>query len=56
MVRTHAPLGGAVPALAVSTLVAVVFLYVLPALVWVLEPLRFRPRQSAARVRIAPDA
>ena len=56
MVRTHAPVGGAVPALAISTLVAVVFLYVLPALVWVLEPLRFRPRPSAARVRIAPPA
>jgi hypothetical protein len=54
-VRTSAPLGGAVPALAVSTLVAAVVLYGLPAFVWVLEPL-VRPRHSAQRVRVAPDA
>jgi len=55
-VRTGAPLGGTVPALAVSTLVAAVVLYALPAFVWVLEPLRLRPRHSAPRVRVAPDA
>ena len=55
-VRTGAPVGGAVPALAVSTLVAAVVLYAVPAFVWVLEPLRLRPRHSAPRVRVAPDA
>ena len=49
-VRANAPLGTGVPALAVSTLVAVLVVYSLPVLGWVLEPLR--PRQARpARAR-----
>ena len=49
MAREHAPRGGAVPTLAVSTLVAAVIVYAIPALVWVLEPLVLRPRTARAR-------
>jgi len=45
-----------VPAFAVSTLVAAVLLYTLPALVWVLEPLRLRPRPARVRARTLPGA
>jgi hypothetical protein len=51
-VRDHAPLGGHVPTLAVTALVAAVIVYALPAVAWVLEPLR-RPR-AVARLRTEP--
>lgn len=53
-VRESAAQGGAVPALAVSTVVAALVCYALPGLVWLLEPLRSlrtgapRPRASRA--------
>jgi hypothetical protein len=50
-VRSSAPRGGHVPAFAVSTLVAAMIIYSLPALLWVLEPLRLRPRPAQVRVR-----
>jgi hypothetical protein len=43
-VRSQAPEGGAVPALAASALIAAILVYGLPLLAWVLEPLRPRPR------------
>jgi hypothetical protein len=55
-VRESAPRGGHVPAFAVSTLVAAMVVYTLPALVWLLEPLRLRPQPSRVRVRTLPDA
>ena len=55
-VRTSAPRGGHVPAFAVSTLVLAIVAYTLPALVWLLEPLRLRPRPAPVRVRTLPDA
>ncbi|HYA07942.1 MAG TPA: hypothetical protein VEG24_00030 [Gaiellaceae bacterium] len=55
-VRASAPRGGHVPPFAVSTLVAAMLLYTLPALVWLLEPLRLRPRPARVRVRTLPDA
>jgi hypothetical protein len=45
-VRENAPHGAAVPALAISAVVAAVVAYAIPALVWVLEPVR--PRALAA--------
>ena len=39
-VREGAPRGGAVPALAVSAVVAALVCYGIPVLVWVLQPLR----------------
>ena len=53
-VRESAPQGSAVPALAVSTLVAALVCYALPGVLWLLEPLRSlrtaapRPRASRA--------
>lgn len=53
-VRESAAQGAAVPALAVSTVVAALLCYALPGLVWLLEPLRTlrtaapRPRASRA--------
>lgn len=55
-VRAAAPRGGHVPPFAVSTLVAAVLLYTVPALLWVLEPLRPRPRASRVRARTLPGA
>jgi hypothetical protein len=55
-VRASAPSGGHVPAFAVSTLVAAMLLYTLPAVVWLLEPLVLRPRPARVRVRTLPDA
>ena len=55
-VRAGAPRGGHVPAFAVSTLVAALLLYTVPALFWVLEPLRPRPRPSRVRARTLPGA
>ena len=49
-VRSNAPVGAAVPALAVSTLVGALFVYALPLVGWLLEP--FRPRRrEPLRVR-----
>ena len=50
-VREGAPRGAAVPTLALSALVAALVCYAIPALVWVLEPLRTglrTPRASRA--------
>jgi hypothetical protein len=44
-VRANAPVGAAVPALAISTLVAALVLYSLPLMGWILEPLRPRRRE-----------
>ena len=44
-VRSNAPHGAGVPALAVSAIVAAVVAYALPGLAWLLEPLR--PRTGA---------
>lgn len=51
-VRSGAPAGAAVPALAVSTLVAVLVVYSAPLLGWLAEPLRPR-RREPRRVRDA---
>jgi uncharacterized membrane protein YhiD involved in acid resistance len=53
-VRAGAPEGAAVPALAVSALVAAVVVYGLPLFAWLLEPLKPRPRSRAARIRTSP--
>jgi HAMP domain-containing protein len=50
--RAHAPVGAAVPALAVSTLVAALAVYSLPLVGWLLEPLRPR-RRASQRARVA---
>jgi hypothetical protein len=55
-VRASAPSGGHVPPFAVSTLVAAMLLYTLPAVVWLLEPPRLRPRPARVRVRSLPEA
>ena len=55
-VRANAPRGGHVPPFAVSTLVIAMVVYTLPALVWLIEPLRLRPRPARVRVRTLPDA
>jgi hypothetical protein len=52
-VRAQAPQGAAVPALAVSALVMAVFVYGVPLLAWLLEPLKPRPRVRA-RMRTSP--
>jgi hypothetical protein len=49
-VRANAPGGAAVPALAVSALVAALFMYSLPLAGWLVEPLRPR-RREPSRVR-----
>jgi hypothetical protein len=52
-VRESAPRGGSVPVLAVSTVVMALLCYALPALAWVLEPLKSvrtaRPTPRASR-------
>lgn len=56
-VRENAPAGGAVPPLAAYALVATLVVYVLPAIAWLLEPVRVRPshaRPHTASVRITP--
>jgi hypothetical protein len=50
-VRENAPTGGHVPALALSTIVGALLCYLLPAVVWVLEPLAPRPAPVPARAR-----
>ena len=55
-VRENAPRGAGVPALAVSSVVAAVVVYGLPALAWVLEPFVPHPRlRTAAPARAASD-
>lgn len=54
-VREGAPRGGAVPALAISAVVAALVCYAVPGIVWLLEPLRRRPRvRSAVPIRTQP--
>ena len=54
-VRENAPRGAAVPALAVSAVVAAVVVYGIPALAWVLEPFLPHPRVRTVTVRAASD-
>jgi hypothetical protein len=49
-VRASATVGGHVPALAVSTVVAAVLAYSLPLLGWLFQPLAPRPASRRARV------
>jgi hypothetical protein len=51
-VRENAPRGAGVPPFAMFAVVAALLAYVVPAVVWVLEPLRIRPRHEAAAVRV----
>lgn len=54
-VRQGAPVGSAVPALAISAALGAALLYTLPALFWVLEPLLPRPRvRTTVRIRTEP--
>ena len=46
-VRHGAPAGAAVPALALSAVVAALVLYVVPVVLWVLQPVSLRPAQQA---------
>jgi hypothetical protein len=45
-VRHGAPAGAAVPALALSAVVAAAVLYTVPAVLWVLQPVSLRPTPS----------
>ena len=54
-VREGAPLGASVPALAVSTIVMALICYAVPALMWVLQPVRLRP-SGVSRTRLEPQA
>lgn len=47
-VRHSAPLGHAVPVLAVSAAIGAAVLYLLPALFWVLKPVSLRPAQPVS--------
>jgi hypothetical protein len=53
-VRANAAQGAAVPALAVSTLVAALVIYALPLMGWLLQPLRPR-RRATSRVAARPE-
>jgi hypothetical protein len=44
-VRHSAPVGHAVPVLALSAAIAAAVVYLLPALLWVLQPVALRPAQ-----------
>jgi hypothetical protein len=50
-VRHGAPAGAAVPALALSAVVAAVVLYAIPVVLWVLQPVSLRPAAPHAGVR-----
>src|ERR1700752_4127238 len=51
-VREAAPRGGAVPARGISAVFAALLCYALPAVVWLLEPLRLaRPRRGSPTPR-----
>ena len=47
-VRHGAPAGAAVPALALSAVVAALVLYVVPVVLWVLQPVSLRPAHQQA--------
>ena len=47
-VRHGAPVGAAVPSLAVSAVIAAAVVYVLPVLFWVLQPVSLRPAQPVS--------
>jgi len=51
-VRENAPHGAAVPPFATYAVVAALLAYLLPVVVWVLEPLRIRPRGRASTVGV----
>ncbi len=51
-VREGAPKGGAVPALATYALVGVLLAYLIPAVAWVLEPLRPSRARARAEIRV----
>jgi hypothetical protein len=52
MVRANMAAGASVPKVAISAAVAALVVYGLPLVVWLLEPLRPRPRVRARAVRI----
>jgi hypothetical protein len=52
-VRANAAVGGHVPTVAVSAVVAAVIVYALPVLGWLVEPLAPRPAARQARVPLA---
>jgi hypothetical protein len=51
-VRENAAHGAAVPPFAIAAVVGALLAYSVPAVVWVLQPLRVRPRGRAARVGV----
>lgn len=53
-VRENAPAGAAAPHLATYALVTALLVYAVPALAWVLEPLRV-PRRTRPRRRLRPS-
>jgi hypothetical protein len=55
-VRENAPVGGHVPAVALSSVVGAVLCYALPALVWILQPVSVRPSLRPAEARARPAA
>src|SRR5438067_7130016 len=54
-VREGAPRGASVPALAVSTIVMALICYAVPALMWILRPVRLRP-SGVSRTTLEPQA
>jgi hypothetical protein len=54
-VRESAPVGGHVPALAVSSIVMALICYAVPVLAWVLQPVRLRPT-AVRRTSFEPQA
>ena len=54
-VRESAPIGGRVPALAVSSIVMALICYAVPVLAWVLQPVRLRPT-AVRRTSFEPQA
>jgi len=52
-VRASAAVGGHVPAVSVSTVLAAVLLYVLPALGWLLAPVAPKPAARPVRVPVS---
>ena len=51
-IRANAAVGGHVPTVAVSAVVAAVLVYVLPVLAWLVEPLAPRPARQPRPVRV----
>ena len=54
-VREGAPRGASVPALVVSTMVMALICYAVPALMWILRPVRLRP-SGVSRTTLEPQA